>query len=152
MRKICSQYQSGDPVKAKGLELSADKTWAWGGRMRTSVSLQHVRDRSGARLLNSPQVLGKLSFSAPLPLGGLRLGYTLQYDSPRRTLDGSDTGAYAVSNLHLRTGALGKGLALSLNLQNLFDKRYAHPGADSNWQNTLAQDGRSLRVEARLHF
>ena len=25
------QYQSGDRVKTKGLELSADKTWDWGG-------------------------------------------------------------------------------------------------------------------------
>jgi outer membrane receptor protein involved in Fe transport len=41
---------------------------------------------------------------------------------------------------------------LSLNVGNLFDKRYAHPGADTNWQNALAQDGRSLRVAAAYRF
>ena len=147
-----SQYQSGSLVKARGLELSADKTWNWGGRLRGSVSLQRVRDDGGSRLLNSPQHLGKLHFSAPLPLAGLRLGYEWRYDGPRLTLDGSDSGGYAVSNLYLSTDKLAPGLDLSLGVANLFDKRYAHPGADTNWQNTLEQDGRSVRIEARLRF
>ena len=146
------QYQSGEQVKAKGLELSADKTWAWGGRLRGSVSLQHVRQGGSTKLLNSPQLLGKLNFSAPLPLAGLRLGYEMQYDSQRRTQDGSDLGGYAVSNLHLSTDKLAKGLDVGLGIRNLFDRRYAQPGADSNWQNALEQDGRSVRLDIRYRF
>ena len=146
------QYQSGDTVKAKGLELSADKTWSSGARLRGSVSLQHVRPAQGGAQINSPQRLAKLNFSSPLPWGGLRLGYELQYDSARRSLDGSDLGGFALSNLHLGTEALARGLELSLGIQNLFDKRYVHPAADSNWQNALEQDGRSVRVSATYRF
>ena len=79
-------------------------------------------------------------------MAGLHAGYELHYDSKRLSLDGSRLGGYALSNLTLSTDALAKGLTLSLSVQNLFDKRYAHPGADSNWQNALEQDGRSVRL------
>ena len=141
-----AQYKSGEAVKACGLELSADKTWATGARLRGSVSFQNVAYASGAGLPNSPKLLGKLNLSAPLPMAGLHAGYELHYDSKRLSLDGSRLGGYALSNLTLSTDALAKGLTLSLSVQNLFDKRYAHPGADSNWQNALEQDGRSVRL------
>ena len=147
-----SQYQAGDTVNAKGIELSADKTWPGGARLRGSLSFQQVRDASGAPLTNSPERLGKLNFSAPLPMAGLRLGYELQYDSPRLTRDGSTLGGYAISNLYLSTDKLAKGLTLGLGLRNLFDQYYAHPGADTNWQNALEQDGRSVRLDARYRF
>ena len=57
-----------------------------------------------------------------------------------------------MSSLHLSTEALAKGLELSLNIGNLFDKRYAQPGADSNWQNALEQDGRAIRMQATYRF
>lgn len=147
-----TQYQSGEKVKARGLELSADKTWASGARLRGSVAAQDVAYASGGALLNSPKLLGKLNLSAPLPWAGLRAGYEWRYDSRRLTLDGSKLGGHAVSNLHLSTEALAKGLELSLGIQNLFDKRYAHPGADTNWQNSLEQDGRSVRLSADYRF
>jgi outer membrane receptor protein involved in Fe transport len=147
-----TQYQSGEKVKAQGLELSADKAWASGARLRGSVSLQDVAYASGGGLLNSPKLLGKLNLSAPLPWAGLRAGYELRYDSRRLTQDGSKLGGFAVSNLHLSSEALAKGLELSLGIQNLFDKRYAHPGADTNWQNALEQDGRSVRLAVGVRF
>ena len=147
-----TQYQSGEKVKARGLELSADKTWASGARLRGSVAAQDVAYASGGALLNSPKLLGKLNLSAPLPWAGLRAGYEWRYDSRRLTLDGSKLGGHAVSNLHLSTEALAKGLELSLGIQNLFDKRYAHPSADTNWQNSLEQDGRSVRLSADYRF
>lgn len=146
------QYQSGGRVKARGLELSADKTWDGGARLRGSVSLQQVRDASGAKLTNSPQLLGKLNFSAPLPVARLRLGYELQYDGRRQTIDGSDTHGYAVSNLHLSTNRLATGLEVGLGIRNLFNKRYAHPGADAHWRNALEQDGRSVRLQVTYKF
>lgn len=147
-----TQYQSSDDVLANGLELSADKTWPGGSRLRGSLSFQHVRQGGGDRVLNSPQRLGKLNFSTPLSLAGLRLGYELQVDSSRRTKDGSDTPGYGVSNLHLSTAKLAPGLEIGLTVRNLFDKRYAHPGSDSNWQNAIEQDGRSVRLNANYRF
>jgi iron complex outermembrane receptor protein len=147
-----TQYQSGEKVSARGLELSADKTWAAGARLRGSVSLQDVAEVNGRAPLNSPKVLGKLNFSSPLPVAGLRMGYELHYDSRRLSLDGTRLGGYALSNLHLSTEALAEGLELSLTIRNLFDKRYAHPGADFNWQNALEQDGRSVLGKLEYRF
>lgn len=147
-----SQYQSGGSVTARGLELSADKTWRSGARLRGSLSYQDIAYASGADLLNSPKLLGKLNLSAPLPMAGLRAGYELRYDSRRLSLDGSKLGGYAVSSLHLSTDALAKGLELSLSLRNLFDKRYAQPGSDINWQNALEQDERQVRLTALYRF
>jgi iron complex outermembrane receptor protein len=146
------QYQPGPRVEARGLELSADKTWSGGARARASVSLQDVAYAGGGALLNSPKVLARLNVSAPLPWWGLRAGYELRHDSARLSLDGSRLPGYALSNVHLTTSALAKDLELSLNVGNLFDKRYAHPGADTNWQNALEQDGRSLRLAAQYRF
>ncbi|MBL0149924.1 MAG: TonB-dependent receptor [Ideonella sp.] len=147
-----TQYQSGDAVKARGLELSADKTWSQGARLRGSVSLQSAAYAHGEGLLNSPKLLGKLNASSPLPWLGLHAGYEWRYDARRLSVDGSRLGGYAVSNLTLSTAALAKGLELSLSIHNLLDKRYAQPGAKTNWQNALEQDGRSVRAQLICKF
>lgn len=147
-----SQYQSGEDVEAKGMELSADKTWNWGGRLRGSVSYQDVAYTSGLGLDNSPRLLGKLNFSGPLYSTGLRLGYELQYSSKRQAVDGTDLDAYWLSNLQLSSDKWAKGLEASLGIYNLFNIRYAHPGSDINWQNALEQDGRTLRMKLDYRF
>jgi iron complex outermembrane receptor protein len=147
-----SQYQSGDDVKANGVELSADKMWDWTGRLRGSVSYQDVSYESGAGLDNSPQLLGKLNFSGPLPVTGLSFGSELQYSSKRQAIDGTDLDGYWLSNLNLVADKWAKGVEVSLGLYNLFDVRYDHPGSDINWQNALEQDGRSLRLKVVYRF
>lgn len=148
------QYQSGEQVNATGVELSALKTWAWGGRLRGSLSRQAVSYASGGGLINSPRLLGKLNFSGPLMNTGLLLGYELQYDSQRQTVGGHKLDGYWLSNLHLTAGKWAKGLEVSLGLYNLFDTRYEHPAAlgTINWQNALMQDGRSVRLKVTYQF
>ena len=116
------------------------------------MSIQRVHQGGNTRLLNSPRLLAKLNYSAPLPWAGLRLGYEVQYNSQRLTLDGSELGGYAVSKLHLGTDKWVPGLELGLGVRNLLDKRYQHPAADFNWQNAFDQSGRSVRFEARYRF
>ena len=147
-----AQYQSGERVTARGLELSADKTWNAGARLRARLSLQHAAQANGAGLRNSPKILGKVNLSTPLRFVGWRAGYELHYDSQRLSVDGTRLGGFAVSNLHLSTEALARSLELSISVRNLLDKRYAHPAADTNWQNALDQDGRSVQVKAVYHF
>jgi outer membrane receptor protein involved in Fe transport len=146
------QYQSGEDVEARGLELSADKTWDWGGRLRGSLSYQDVAYASGAGLDNSPTLLGKLNVSGPLASSGLRFGYELQYSSARQAIDGTDLDGYWLSNLQLSADKWAKGLEVALGFYNLFDARYTHPGSDINWQNALEQDGRSVRVKLDYRF
>ena len=78
--------------------------------------------------------------------------YERKQSSQRLSLNNTRLGGYAVSNLHLVTEALAKGLELSVSLNNLFDKRHTRPAADTNWQNTLDQDGRSARAKASYRF
>jgi outer membrane receptor protein involved in Fe transport len=148
------QYQSGEQVNATGLELSALKTWDWGGRLRASLSHQDLSYESGGRLNNSPRLLGKLNFSGPLANTGLLLGYELQYDSQRQSVAGNKIDGYWLSNLHLVADKWAKGLEVSLGLYNLFDTRYEHPAALNtiNWQNALVQDGRSVRLKMTYQF
>ena len=147
-----SQYRSGGTARARGIELSADRTWASGARLRGSVSRQQVADAAGARLPNSPRWLAKLAATAPLPVAGLRAACELRYTGSRRTLAGNELGGAAVSNLNLVTEALGEGIELSLGVHNLFDRRHAHPGADTNWQDALQQDGRNVRLALTARF
>jgi iron complex outermembrane receptor protein len=143
-------YQNEQPVNTRGIELSTDKTWDFGARLRDSVSIQHASYRSGADVVNSPEVLGKLNFSSPLPIRGVRLGYELRYDSSRLTLNGTTLGGYTLSNLFLSTESLVKGLEVSLGIGNLFNKHYAQPASANHWQDSLEQDGRSVRAD--VHY
>ncbi len=149
---IPPQYQSGRKVSAHGVELSGDKTWDSGARLRGSLSLQDASYAGGGGLLNSPKELAKLNLSVPLPFASLRAAYELQDDSSRNTRDGITLGGYALSNLTLSTDALAPGLTISVNIDNLFDKRYAEPGAENNYQNSFAQDGRSFRLKLIQRF
>lgn len=146
------QYQNGEAVKATGIEISADKTWDWGGRLRGSWSYQHTRYNSGTGLDNSPQWLGKLNFSSPLPVPGLRSGYELQYNSDRQAINGSQLDNYWLSNLNLTADKLLNGLEVSLGIYNLFDTRYEQPGSRNNWQTALEQDGRQFRLKVIYAF
>ncbi|MBL0124369.1 MAG: TonB-dependent receptor [Betaproteobacteria bacterium] len=148
-----AQYQSGEDVKSRGFELSADKTMHWGGRLRGSLTYQSTQFASGGDLPNSPHVMGKVNFSSPLANTGLFMGYEFQYYSKRETVvKGAYAGGYALSNLNLLTDKWFKGTEVSLGVYNLFNKHYAHPGADTNWQNALEQDGRQVRLKAVYTF
>jgi len=80
------------------------------------------------------------------------LGYELHYEGSRLTLDGTTLGGYALSNIYLSMESLVTGLELALAIDNLGDKRYAQPAAPTNWQNSLEQDGRSVRIKASYRF
>jgi iron complex outermembrane receptor protein len=147
-----SQYQSGESVKAHGVEVSADKTWDPGARLRASLSAQEADYVDGHELLNSPKLLGKLNLSAPLPVRHLRAAYEFQYDSSRLTLNGTTLSGYELSNLILSTDILAPRSLLSVGVYNLFDEQYAQPGSATNWQNSFEQDGRSVQFKAAFGF
>jgi outer membrane receptor for ferrienterochelin and colicins len=149
-----SQYQqTSHKVLARGTELSLDKTWDWGARLRSSFGIQSA-EQQGSSLQNSPQYLGKLNVSIPVPLmAGLRAGFELQYYGKRKTNDSTHTDSYFLSNLNLVTDVRWvKGLEASLSFYNLFNEHYQHPAADTNWQNSLSQPGRTVRLRMDYRF
>ncbi|UJP05225.1 MAG: TonB-dependent receptor [Nitrosomonas sp.] len=149
-----TQYQqSSKKVLARGAELSFDKTWDSGARVRGSYGIQNT-EQQGTHLPNSPHHLGKVNVSMPIPLmSGLRAGYELQYFGKRKTLDGDNTDSYVLSNLNLITDVPRvKGLEASLSFYNLFNENYLHPASNINWQNTFWQPGRTVRFRLEYRF
>jgi len=146
------QYQQANKVKARGIELSFDKSWDWGARLRSSFGIQGA-EHEGSHLTNSPYHLGKLNISIPIPLmTGLRAGYELQYYGKRKTLDGTHTDNYFLSNLNVVTDVRWvKGLEASLSFYNLFNEHYQQP-TDVNWQSSLLQPGRTIRLRMDYRF
>lgn len=142
-----------DPTRktiAHGLELSTDKRWAWGSRLRGSVAMQRVFDADGGLAPNAPAWLGKLDFSTRLPLAGLQLGCELRYDVAQRGTDGADWSASAVSNLRLHSDRLANGLDVGVSVHNLLDSRDALPV--SYGQDPAGQAGRTVRLDAVYQF
>lgn len=149
-----TQYQqSSNKVLARGAELSLDKTWNSGVRLRSSYGIQNAEQKD-SHIPNAPYHLGKVNISVPIPLiTGLRAGYELQYFGKRKTLDGSNTDSYVLSNLNLVTDVPRvKGLEASLSFYNLFNENYLHPASDINWQNTFWQPGRTVRFRMDYRF
>ena len=148
------QYQSVGTVKSRGLELSAGRSWRNGARLRGNVSIQHATDDTGRRVDNSPRVLGRLNFAAPVPASALRMGLELAYDSDRRSPMGAKVAGNWRSNLHLVAERWIPGAEVSLSVLNLFDADYAHPSAgdSTHWMDRIAQDGRSLRLKFDYRF
>lgn len=147
-----TQYVSGERIDARGLELSLAKAWPSGARLRGSVAYQDLGYSDGRHLENAPPWLGKLNVTYPLPWLGLRLAYEFQYEGRRRTLNGSSLDAYALSHINLTADKWVKGLDVALGVRNLFGQRYRYPGADSNWQNALEQDGRNVMLKLGYRF
>lgn len=147
-----AQFQTGTGMVSRGLELSANKTWAGGLQLRGSLSLQQSARLDASISQSRVHALARLNVSKPLPWAGLKLAYELRIDDARPDLTGAQAGAYAISNVHLTTSSLAPGLEVSVTVRNLFDKRYAHPVPEASWQNTLEQNRRELRFTLVQRF
>lgn len=149
-----TQYQNTGDITAKGMELSAQKVWGGGTALRANITHQLAKyDNSGQELENSSNSMGRLNLSTPWHAVGLKVGYELQCNSSRKDVVGGTVGGYCLSNINLLSeGKLLKGLDLSVGIYNLFDKKYSHPAADTNWQRSLEQDGLSVRLKAVYGF
>lgn len=145
-------FVNGEDIHTTGVELSGEKFWQNGARLKGNVSYQEARDRRTDQwLINSPRVLGKLALS--LPLGyAWQAGMELQYTGERRTTAGEADG-YTLANLTLNRRDLLRGLDVSLSAYNLFDKEYEDPADSGNYvQDVLRQDGCVLRIKLDYRF
>lgn len=146
-------FVNAGQVDARGAEFEAERLWDGGARLRTSYAWQISRDEAThAELVNSPRHLAKLNYSVPVWGDGLRTGLELQYTSSRKTLKGGTAGAHLLTNLTLLSERLAENLDVSASLYNLFDIRYADPGAQEHVQDLIAQDGRSYRLKLNYRF
>ena len=142
------QFQNGDAVRAKGVELVFERKWDSGLRAQVNYTYEHAVDpKTGAVLANSPAHLANVNLLVPALGKKLTAGLDLHYISARQTLAGNAAPGFVVTNVTLFSQRLFKGIELSGSVYNLFDTRYGYPGGNEHVQDILYQDGRSARLK-----
>lgn len=109
---------------ARGLELEFEARWDNGLRARSSGAWQNSSDATGLDAVNSPNVLGKLQVSAPLPGNAVRAGLEAQYLGSRLTDERRRLGGVALANLTFSSERKWHGMSASFSIRNLFDRDY----------------------------
>ena len=142
-------------VEARGADLSLQGRL--GPRLdgRLSWSLMDAEDgTTHERLVNSPSQMAKLNLSSPLLGERLRAGLEVQAMGGRLTRTGARADGFTLTDLVFmgRGFRRAPGLTLSGGVYNLFDTRYADPVGSEFVQETIRQDGRSVRLQVRYGF
>ena len=146
-------FQNLDKVRVNGFELELEGVWSGGLRGNISYSFQDaIDDQTGKALVNSPQHIGKLNAIVPVFSDNWFLGSNLQYLSPRKTVDGSNTDAVWLASTTLLGRNIMKGLDLSVSGFNLLNQKYKDPVGLEFRQKSIEQDGLSLFVKLAYNF
>jgi iron complex outermembrane receptor protein len=139
-------------ARAIGAEAEIEGKWT-GYEARLSYSYQDAIEHStGAWLVNAPRHLLKGQLSAAFWGDRIVPALDLQYTSQRKTLAGDVVGEHWLANFTLSARRLLPGLEVSASVYNLLGTAYADPGADTNTQDTIRQDGRSFRLKVTASF
>jgi iron complex outermembrane receptor protein len=139
-------------VRAHGAELELERRYDSGALIRGSYAWQKTYSPdTDQELSSSPRHMAKLNVSAPLRAWG-SLGAELQYQSSVSTLTGLTDSDFTVANISFQTPNRATGLQLEAGVYNLFDVRYAYPGAEDHAQASIVQDGRTFRIKVTQRF
>jgi iron complex outermembrane receptor protein len=142
-------YVNAGTVKAQGLELEAEVRLMWGLESLASYAVQRTTDAGrDVSLTNSPRHVAKLRIRVPGPTNRSSASVEWQYLSRRATPGGETVAPEAVANVTL-SQPLGRSLEMSFGARNLFDQQYSDPASDEHVQNSIEQNGRTLRVSVR---
>jgi outer membrane receptor for ferrienterochelin and colicins len=146
-------FRNADRVRSKGVELEVERRSATGWRGRACWSLQRANDAAnGDRLTNSPEQLAAIGVTAPLLDGRVELGLDARYVGSQIAVRGTEVDPHAVLNLNLRTPRLWSTWEASILVTNALDTHYRCPVSDEHPQDTLEQDGRTVRVQLTARF
>lgn len=137
-------YANVPQIRARGVEIDVERKWAGGQRLRGSVSWQRSAMSDGAKLVNSPRLIGKVIFGLPLAAGWNVAG-GWQGMSDRRTLGGNTPG-FGVFNLAVSSTRLAPVGEISLGFYNLGNRRYSDPASSAHFQDVIEQDRRQFRL------
>jgi outer membrane receptor for ferrienterochelin and colicins len=147
------QFSNLENVRGKGMEATIEGRLANGIEGKVAYTLQHsLSERMKDTLTNSPRHLAKLNFSVPLASRRVFASFQGLYTSERRTLTGTNLPAFFVSNATVLSKSLFRGFDVSAGVYNLFNVRYADPGAEEHRQDSIQQDGRSYRLKLTYTF
>ena len=144
-------FVNGGALLGRGADLELGHRWANGAQANVTMSLQRVRNATGAApVTDSPSRLAKLRMTMPV-WSNASLALSVQGISRRLgQLDGVP--GQATSNLVLSNLRLGPNLSLDAGIYNLFDQRAFHPISTNFSFNAMQQDKRHLQLTLRAGF
>ncbi len=155
-------YVNAGSARASGFEFGLDARPSRTLRAYASYSYQRARDNlTHQPLSNSPDHLLKAGASVALT-PALRPSLEFAYESNRRTLVGTITNPFLLTNAHLEFtphfgGPSGlvhamNELDLSVRVDNLFGVHYANPSGAEHTEASIPQDGRTVSLRVGYRF
>jgi iron complex outermembrane receptor protein len=136
-------------VHARGLELEAQMRLKGGLQSLVSYALQHAENvDTGATLVNSPAQMAKARLSVPGPWSGSFLSVELLSLGSRQTIAGNTLDPAATASVTL-VAPIRHSLELVGSIRNMFDVQYADPASENHRQDSIPQDGRTMRIGLR---
>jgi outer membrane receptor protein involved in Fe transport len=136
-----SQHRNIGCGYTNGIEISLQKNWDNGTRLRGSYAYQHAISTNNLHQTNSPKNLAKVNITFPIFANTLRTGLEVQYTDDRITEANLIAPSYTLTNLTLTTEHPIHHTNASLSIRNLFDTHYATVAPASYVQDTLQMDG-----------
>jgi outer membrane cobalamin receptor len=146
-------FQNLNSVEMKGAEVELEGKWANGFRVGGSYARQHVEDSDTGEILpNSPRNVVKTHVSVPVWRDKLFASVEFLYTSDRITLRQNHSGDAEIVNTTLFSREILPNLECSISVYNVFDQKYRFLGSTEHAQDTIPQDGRTLRLKATYKF
>jgi outer membrane receptor for ferrienterochelin and colicins len=146
-------YANLQSAEARGVEIELERRFESGTFIRASYGLQEALDgETQQELSSSPRHMAKLHLGLPFMQDRMSAGVELQYTSAAMTLRGNRADDFLVTNVTLIRRPVSKGIELSGKIYNVFDVRYAYPGAADHAQDLLEQDGRMFQGKLTYRF
>ncbi len=137
-------------MRAKGLELEAQMRLRGGVRGQVSYALQQVTNEDTQQALtNSPRHMLKTRVSVDGPTPRSSIAAEVLYISSRTTLAGNTLPPVPLVNFTM-IQPIGHAFELFGTIRNLFNEQYADPVSGQNLQDTIPQNGLTVRVGVRL--
>jgi outer membrane receptor for ferrienterochelin and colicins len=148
-----SIYENSGSVHSTGAEVELNGRLAGGIQGRASYSYTVTHQPAPLPTLpNSPRHLGKLDVSVPIIRQRLFASLDAQYTSSVQTLAGNTISGFGIFNATLLGHALTKHLDISASAYNLLNKKYFNPARPEDPEDSLQQNGRTLRLKLTAHF
>jgi len=147
-------YENAGSAQAVGMDVELSGRAANGIQGKASFDYVDAYSDSAGHpsLNNSPGPMAKLNLIVPLVDQRLSAGVEGQFLGRRLTLLQNSVSSYQVFNFTLLGHTLGKHLDVAASAFNILNKKYFDPGRPEDPENTIQQDGRSVRIKITGRF
>jgi iron complex outermembrane receptor protein len=142
-------FGNAGTVTAQGLELEAEVRLKWGLESLASYALQRATNvDTSLSLTNSPQHMAKLRLSVPGPTTRSFASVEWQFLGRRATPAGGNVAREAIANVTV-SQPLRRSLDVFFGARNLLNQQYGDPASGEHLQDSIGQNGRTLRMGVR---